>query len=124
MNGRILHLVETTPPRDTGFPSVFINYRSSDEPWAAMFLRRALATRFGPHAIFIDHAGIAAGEDFRPALLRAVVRISALLAVIGPELACSIITRKTAPRRRIGLGTKGDRAGHDHWSARPAHPRG
>lgn len=71
------------PPQRPVAPLAFISYRSSDEPWAAISLRNALAARFGTQAIFIDAASVDPGEDFRPALLRAVVRSSALLVVIG-----------------------------------------
>lgn len=72
---------DTAPTRTT--PLVFVNYRSDDEPWAAMLLARELTARFLPGSVFLDCLSIRAGDDYRPALLGGVARSSVLLVVIG-----------------------------------------
>jgi hypothetical protein len=86
MNGATLHPVGpsmTGHIQRSGTPSVFINYRTEDEPWATMYLRNELAGRFGQHAVFVDLVSVVPGADYRQSLLRAVVRSSAVLVVIG-----------------------------------------
>lgn len=64
---------------------VFINYRTGDEEIVAGLLHEALTRRFGEETIFLAGRSIAAGDDFRQALLDGVRRSKALLAVIGPH---------------------------------------
>ncbi|GAA1567794.1 hypothetical protein GCM10009789_21520 [Kribbella sancticallisti] len=63
--------------------SIFINYRSTDEPSAAMLLDHELSARFGDENVFLDSRSIAAGAPFDEALRTAVRRCDVLLVVIG-----------------------------------------
>jgi hypothetical protein len=62
---------------------VFINYRTSDEPNAAVLLKRELSSHFGEDNIFLDDTSIPPGSDFEQELLGAVRDSSLLLTVIG-----------------------------------------
>lgn len=63
--------------------SVFINYRSSDEPLAALLLDIGLAQHLGAEHVFLDHRSMCAGTVFEPALRTAVRGCDVLLVVIG-----------------------------------------
>ncbi|MDX6263554.1 MAG: hypothetical protein QOH84_5242 [Kribbellaceae bacterium] len=63
--------------------SIFINYRSSDEPVAAVLLDNALSARFGSHNVFLDSKSMAPGTPFDEALRTAVQHCDVLLVVIG-----------------------------------------
>lgn len=64
-------------------PTVFVNYRSSDEPWAAVAVNNELSCRFGDSAVFIDAKSMVPGRDFDKTLLAAVRRSVVLLAIVG-----------------------------------------
>lgn len=64
---------------------VFINYRTEDEEASATLIERDLSRRFGSDEIFRASKSIKPGDDFARAILRAVRRADALLAVIGPR---------------------------------------
>lgn len=64
-------------------PLVFINYRGSDEPSAAMLLDTELAAVFGRARVFLDHRSIGLGADYPSTLLDTVRRCAVLLVVIG-----------------------------------------
>lgn len=68
---------------NTNPASIFINYRSSDEPLAAVLLDTALSFRFGAENVFLDCRSMAAGTPFELALRTAVRRCDVLLVVIG-----------------------------------------
>ncbi|MEU4294980.1 toll/interleukin-1 receptor domain-containing protein [Kribbella sp. NPDC026596] len=68
---------------DTNPASIFINYRTSDEPVAAALLDTALSYRFGAENVFLDCRSMAAGTPFEKALRTAVRRCDVLLVVIG-----------------------------------------
>ncbi len=64
-------------------PPIFINYRSSDEPLAAVLLDRELSARFGSDSVFLDSRSMDLGTAFDTALLSAVRGCAVLLVVIG-----------------------------------------
>jgi hypothetical protein len=64
-------------------PAVFLNYRGTDQPFAAILLRRELAARLGEHRVFLDSTSIHPGEDFHRVVTAAVTGCRVLLAVIG-----------------------------------------
>jgi hypothetical protein len=70
---------------DNTFPSIFINYRTSDEPLAAALLDSELSARFGADSVFLDHRSLGAGTPFAAALRTAVRHCDVLLVVIGPR---------------------------------------
>lgn len=74
-------------PRTGGRPSprVFINYRTSDEPFGAALIDAVLCARYGADRVFFASRSIRPGEDFAERILTAVASASVLLAVIGPR---------------------------------------
>ncbi|MEU5876418.1 toll/interleukin-1 receptor domain-containing protein [Spirillospora sp. NPDC047279] len=64
-------------------PEIFMNYRTGDGDGIAAFLELALSARFGSDVVFRAAKSIPIGDDFRHALLTAVRRSDALLAVVG-----------------------------------------
>lgn len=64
-------------------PKVFINYRSTDEPWAAIAVNNELSRRFGDAAVFLDAKSVIPGRAFDQTLLTAVRRSTVLLALMG-----------------------------------------
>lgn len=77
------------PPRRTRSaqtaPTIFISYRSGDEPLAAVLLDRVLSDRYGPEAVFLDDRSIGPTDDFTVDLRRAVRRSAILLVVAGTQ---------------------------------------
>jgi TIR domain len=83
--------------RCTGFPicvsdfrevvlaSIFINYRRNDSEGEAGRLFDDLERGFGEQSVFMDVAGIGAGQDFRKAIDQSVAACSVLLALIGQQ---------------------------------------
>lgn len=63
--------------------SIFINYRTSDEPLAAVLLDNELSRRFGSENVFLDSKSMTAGTVFDEALRTAVRCCDVLLVVIG-----------------------------------------
>jgi hypothetical protein len=66
-------------------PLVFINYRGSDEAWAATVVWQVWAERIGEHRVFLDNSSIRLGRPFDEELLDAVKGSAVLLAVIGKQ---------------------------------------
>lgn len=64
-------------------PLVFINYRGSDEAWAATVVSQVWAERIGEQRVFLDNRSIRLGRPFDEELLNAVEDSAVLLAVIG-----------------------------------------
>jgi hypothetical protein len=64
-------------------PVIFINYRATDDPSAAVLLYQELTTLLGEHSVFLDYRSIALGQDFEPALLNSLRGCAVLLVVIG-----------------------------------------
>lgn len=62
---------------------MFVNYRSGDQPWAAVILDQALSGRFGENAVFLDNRSMPPGTEFDKTLLVAVRRSTVLLVVVG-----------------------------------------
>jgi TIR domain-containing protein len=62
---------------------VFINYRSCDEPFAALFLDKRLTERFGRGQVFRDSRTIRLGTHFPAEILRALHQCRAMIVVIG-----------------------------------------
>lgn len=81
---------------------VFINYRDSDEPWAAVTLDDALARRWGEDTVFLDNRSIAIGQLFDLELLANLRSSSILLVVVGPRW---LTVRDTHGRRLIDSPT-------------------
>jgi TIR domain-containing protein len=74
VDGDILELIKTL---------VFINYRSCDEPFAALFLDKRLTERFGRGQVFRDSRTIRLGTHFPAEILRALHQCRAMIVVIG-----------------------------------------
>lgn len=71
--------------RVSAMPRVFISYRREDTIAYAGRLRTDLARRFGTERVFMDIAGIDAGEDFTQALAAKLAQTDAVLVLIGPR---------------------------------------
>jgi len=76
---------------------VFVNYRSSDEPYGAILIDRMLVDRFGPESVFRDTRTLLAGTYFPDRLWRAARECQVLVVVIGPRW----LERDSRGRRRI-----------------------
>lgn len=63
----------------------FVNYRTGDEENVAALLEHALSRRFESGVFFRASKSIPPGDDYERALVTAVRRSTALLAVIGPR---------------------------------------
>jgi hypothetical protein len=63
----------------------FISYRRDDAAGHAGRLFDRLVARFGPDAVFIDHAALAPGEDFPRAISDSLSRADVVFAVMGPR---------------------------------------
>lgn len=79
-----------------GTPLVFINYRTSDQPWAAVLLDHMLSSEFGADSVFRDSRSIPPGATFDQELLSAVRRSGVLLVLIGDRW----LTARDQHRRR------------------------
>lgn len=64
---------------------MFINYRSSDDPFAALFIDKRLAEQFGPERVFRDTRTIRPGTHFPTKILTALRQCRVFLAVIGEQ---------------------------------------
>jgi TIR domain len=64
---------------------IFVNYRTGDEENVAALLEHELSRRFESGVFFRAAKSIPPGDDYEKALVTAVRRSSALLAVIGPR---------------------------------------
>lgn len=62
---------------------IFINYRSSDEPFAALLIDKALSGRLGSGRVFRDSRTIRPGIHFPPEIWSALQQCRVLVAVIG-----------------------------------------
>lgn len=71
------------PGGASGWPLVFVNYRSTDEKWAATAVAQAWAARLGDDRVFLDNRSVGFGRPFDEQLLSAVANAAVLLAVIG-----------------------------------------
>lgn len=78
-------------------PEIFINYRTSDEPLAALLIDQALTAILGADRVFRDHRSIPLGVHFPPEIWEAVQSCSVFLAVIGRRW----LDPDDAGRRRI-----------------------
>ncbi|HEY8474373.1 MAG TPA: toll/interleukin-1 receptor domain-containing protein [Natronosporangium sp.] len=63
--------------------TIFINYRSCDEPFAALFIDKRLAEHFGPERVFRDTRTIRPGTHFPTEIRLALQQCRVLLVVIG-----------------------------------------
>lgn len=63
--------------------TIFINYRSCDEPFAALFIDKRLAEHFGPEQVFRDARTIRPGTHFPTEIGHALQQCRVLLVVIG-----------------------------------------
>ncbi|GGK40765.1 hypothetical protein GCM10010124_37010 [Pilimelia terevasa] len=66
-------------------PSIFINYRSCDETYAAILLDEKLCGRFGREHVFRDNRSILLGKNYKPVLWGSLAKSSVLIVVIGPK---------------------------------------
>lgn len=64
---------------------VFINYRSTDVPFAAGMIDQVLTNRFGRDQVFLDSRSIRPGSYFPPEIWRALGSCKVLFVVIGPR---------------------------------------
>lgn len=64
-------------------PLVFINYRTTDQPWAAVLLDLKLSSEFGADSVFRDSRSIPPGTKFDHELLSAARHAAVLLVLIG-----------------------------------------
>jgi len=68
-----------------GVGSVFINYRSVDDPLGAALIHDRLAARFGQNKVFRDTASLTPSMHYPSAIQSAVRNAAVLIAVIGPR---------------------------------------
>lgn len=68
--------------------SIFISYRSFDEPFAALLIDQWLAARFGRGQVFRDSLTIPLGTHFPDRIALALQHCRALVAVIGDRWLC------------------------------------
>lgn len=64
---------------------VFVNYRTGDGDWAATFIARELAVKFGADNVFFASKSIRVGEDFVVRILDRLRKCDVFLAVIGRQ---------------------------------------
>jgi hypothetical protein len=83
-------------------PLVFLNYRTDDQPWAAVLLDHLLSSKFGAESVFRDSRSIPPGTIFDHELLAAVRRAAVLLVMIGDRW---LNARDTHGRRAIDSRT-------------------
>ncbi|MFC0533038.1 toll/interleukin-1 receptor domain-containing protein [Phytohabitans kaempferiae] len=62
---------------------IFVNYRSSDEPLAALIIDQALTARLDAGRVFRDTRSIELGAHFPPEIRQALQACRVLLAIIG-----------------------------------------
>jgi TIR domain len=62
---------------------IFISYRRNENAWHAGRIKDWLEREFGDDLIFMDVDGIAAGNDFKQDLTKAVSQCRAMLVIIG-----------------------------------------
>jgi hypothetical protein len=62
---------------------LFINYRGSDEEFAALYVERCLADHFGREAVFRDSESIPPGVHFPDLIWKALQQCQVLIAIIG-----------------------------------------
>lgn len=79
-------------------PTVFLNYRTDDEEFAATLIDRALSDRFGTGQVFRASKSIPPGSDFEREILAAVRQSAVLLAVIGTRW---LTAMDSSGRRRL-----------------------
>ena len=72
---------------------VFINYRRSDDAYAAALLDWELSGRLGGENVFRASRSIAPGADYEDAIGAALGRSKAMLVVVGPRWADSFRAR-------------------------------
>jgi hypothetical protein len=89
----------------TSNTQVFINYRGTDEPYAAALIDHVLSARFGSDRVFRASKSIRPGDNFDVELLRNLRRPSVLLAVIGCRWLVPTITQR---QERSELLVEGD----------------
>lgn len=68
--------------------AIFINYRSCDEPFAALLIDRCLTERFGRGQVFRDSRTIRPGTYFPDRISGALHQCRALTAIIGRRWLC------------------------------------
>jgi hypothetical protein len=62
---------------------IFVNYRSSDEPFAALLIDRRLTERFGAGQVFRDSRTIRLGTHFPAEIQKALAECQVMIVVIG-----------------------------------------
>jgi TIR domain len=62
---------------------IFINYRTCDEPFAALYIDKRLSERFGPGRVFRDSRTIQLGAHFPDKIRNALLECRAMIVVIG-----------------------------------------
>ncbi|HEY1486996.1 MAG TPA: TIR domain-containing protein, partial [Micromonosporaceae bacterium] len=62
---------------------IFINYRNSDEPYAAALIDQDLCRRFGARNVFRASRSIPVGIDFEQEVRDRLAQCRVLIAVIG-----------------------------------------
>ena len=63
--------------------AVFISYRHNDDAGMALALQSHLERAFGTDRVFMDVENLRSGEDFRPALEKAIAQCHVVLALVG-----------------------------------------
>lgn len=76
---------------------IVVNYRTSDEPLAALMIDQALTARLGPERVFRDNRTIGVGTEFTSAIWSAIEECQILVAVIGGRW----LARDSEGNRRI-----------------------
>jgi hypothetical protein len=86
---------------------IFVNYRSSDEPFAATLVDEKLCERFGPERVFRDNRAIGLGLDYRPVLWDSLDRSLIVVAIIGPKWHEQIHEPDDFVRRELATALRG-----------------
>ena len=80
-------------------PTIFVNFRTGDETFAAVLIDEKMTQRFGSDAVFRDARSIELGEEFTAKLWGSLAESQILLAVIGPRW----LTIETDGVRRLDM---------------------
>ncbi|MBN6039296.1 toll/interleukin-1 receptor domain-containing protein [Amycolatopsis sp. 195334CR] len=69
---------------------IFLNYRTTDEPFGVAMLDEALSERFGPSAVFFASKSIPLGTSWEQEMFRAVGASTAVLVIMGRRWADAV----------------------------------
>jgi hypothetical protein len=62
---------------------VFLNYRTTDDPFGVALLNTKLSNEFGTDAVFLDSKSIPLGASWEPTMFTAIENSAAVLVIMG-----------------------------------------